>query len=528
MAIERVLAVDCGTQSIRALLFDARGALLASRKVEYAPYFSAKPGWAEQDPELWWTSLGAAVRGLLSDDPKAFDGLAGMAVTTQRDSMVCVDEDCRPVRPSILWLDSRKATPPWKPDPVTKLGLLAIGMDELVYLTMQSGKGTWIRDHEPEAWARTRKYLQVSGFLCARLTGEFADSTASQIGHMPFDYQRQDWARPGHRNAHMFPVERDRLPRLVPPGAELGRVTASAAAATGLPAGLPVYAAGSDKGCETIGMGVVDPSRASLSFGTTATVQTTSARYLEPLRFMPSYPAPIPGRFNPEVEIFRGYWMITWFRNQFAYREVVDAEVRGMPPEAVLNELLEATPPGAHGLVMQPYWTAGLKNPSARGAVIGFGDVHERAHLYRAIIEGLAYGLLEGLQKIERVSRTKVTELAVSGGASRSDHICQISADVFNLPLVRGATWETSGLGAAMCAAAGLGWYPGVEAASRAMSGRSRSFEPDARNASLYRELYGRVYRKMYAALGPLYEELRDITGYPERPGRRGDDDAQA
>ncbi len=518
MSGQRAVTIDCGTQSLRVLVFDASGALKARRKVEYEPYYSVKPGYAEQDPELWWRALAEAVRGLLEDDPRALDGVAAAAVTAQRDSMVCLDEDARPVRPAILWLDARKAPRPYRPGLLAALGLKAIGMEEALARTQESGKCSWLRLNEPEEWARTRAYVQVSGFITARLTGEFADSVASQIGHLPFDYRRQRWAAPSHRNARMFPVEPEKLPRLVPPGTELGRVSRAAAEATGLPEGLPVIAAGSDKGCETLGMGVVDEDAASLSFGTTATIQTTSRRYLEPLRFMPSYPAPLPGAYNPEVEIFRGYWMITWFKNQFAYREVERAMALGLAPEALLNELLEATPPGCHGLVMQPYWTAGLKTPAAKGAVIGFGDVHERAHLYRSIIEGLAYGLKEGLDRIERVSGRHVRLLAVSGGASQSDQICQISADVFNLPLVRGTTCETSGLGAAMCAAAGLGWYPGVREASLAMASHARSFEPDARNAALYAELYGRVYRKMYRALAPLYEEIRDITGYPEKP----------
>lgn len=515
---QRVLSIDCGTQSLRALVFDATGRLTHRRKVEYAPYVSERPGWAEQDPEVWWTALVDAVRGLLSDDPAALDGVAGVALTTQRDSMICLDQDARAVRPAILWLDARKAPRPYRPDFLTAAGLGIIGMTEALARTQESGKCSWIRVNQPEIWDRTRAYVQVSGFLTARLTGRFADSVASQIGHIPFDYRRQRWAPASHRNAKMFPVEPDKLPELVRPGGELGRITDAASRATGIPAGLPLIAAGSDKGCETLGMGVVDPGMASLSFGTTATVQTTSPRYLEPLRFMPSYPAPVPGGFNPEVEIFRGYWMITWFKSQFAYQEVSEAMRRGLAPEVLLNELLESTPPGGHGLVMQPYWTAGLKTPAAKGAVIGFGDVHERAHLYRAIIEGLAYGLKDGLDKIERASGKRVGLLAVSGGASQSDQICQISADVFDLPIVRGKTWETSGLGAAMCAAAGLGWYPSVRDASLAMSGRSTQFEPDPANARLYRELYRRVYKRMYKALSPLYEAIRDITGYPEKP----------
>jgi sugar (pentulose or hexulose) kinase len=158
-----------------------------------------------------------------------------------------------------------------------------------------------------------------------------------------------------------------------------------------------------------------------------------------------------------------------------------------------------------------------LKMPSAKGAVIGFGDVHDRAYLYRAIIEGLAYGLRDGLHAFERAGKVKVRELAVSGGASQSDEICRITADVFNLPLVRGATYETSGLGAAMVTAAGLGMYPSVGDAVAAMARRAEVFEPEPGRAELYEKLYTRVYRKMYPALEPLYEAIRDITNYPER-----------
>lgn len=517
-AADIVLSIDCGTQSVRALAFDAAGSLRAASKVEYEPYFSSQPGWAEQDPELWSRSMVAACRGLLAGSPGIEKRIGAIAVTTQRDSMVCLGHDGMPIRPAILWLDSRKAPVLYHPDPLTRLGLALVGMEEAVRKTQQSGACNWMRTYEPEVWARTHAFVQVSGFINHRLTGELVDSVASQIGHMPFDYRNQRWAPAGHLNARMFPVERDKLPRLSPAGTVLGRLTASAARETGLPAGLPVVAAGSDKGCETIGVGVVDESSASLSFGTTATVQTTSRRYLEPLAFMPSYPAPIAGRFNPEVEIFRGYWMISWFKNQFAYQEVMEAQARGIPAEAMLDELLRSTEPGSHGLMMQPYWTAGLKQPSAKGAIIGFGDVHERSHLYRAIIEGLAFGLREGLEAIERVSRRRVSVLRVSGGASQSDAICQISADVLGLPLERGSTHETSGLGAAMCAAAGLGWYADVAQAAAAMSSTSRVFEPDASSAALYTELYSRVYKKMYRALGPLYESIRDITGYPQRP----------
>lgn len=516
---ELLLSIDCGTQSTRALLFDPRGRLLDKEKIEYEPYEKGEAGQAEQDPRVYWEAVVRACSKLSGRRPELMAAVAGLGVTAQRDSMICLDAKGEPLRKAILWLDQRKARPVYRPGPLMRAGLSVIGMAEAVVMTQESGKCLWIMEHEPELWERTYRYVQVSGYLNYRLTGRFTDSRASQIGHMPFDFRRQAWCRPGALNARLFPVPKDKLSELVDPGRELGRLTAASASLLGLRAGLPVIAAGSDKGCETLGMGVLDESRASLSFGTTATIQTTAARYYEPLAFMPPYPSPLPGHYNPEVEIFRGYWMITWFKNQFAYEEVMEAQARGMAPEAMLDELLRKTPAGAKGLVMQPYWTPMLKMPSAKGAIIGFGDVHDRAYVYRGIIEGLAYGLKEGLHAIERASRVKVRELTVSGGASQSDEICRITSDVFNLPISKGETFETSGLGAAMTVAAGIGLYPGVAEASRTMCGRSTVFEPEPCRAELYDRLYRRVYRKMYKALEPLYEAIRDITDYPERVG---------
>ena len=512
-----ILAIDCGTQSVRALLFDTAGRLVDKEKVEYRPYFSRRPGWAEQDPEVWWKGLCDAVTGLKIRRTGEFTSLLGTGITTQRDSMIHLDREGNPLRPALLWLDQRKAAPVYHPRGLTRLVYSLVGMKEAIYKTQVDGKGNWVRQYEPETWEKTCKYAQVSGFLNRRLTGEFKDSAASQIGHIPFNYKKTRWAKQTELNRYLFPVEEDKLVDLVEPGEVIGTVTPWAAERTGIPKGLPVIACGSDKGCETLGVGVLDTSRASLSFGTTATVQTTSGRYFEPLKFMPAYPAPIPGRFNPEVEIFRGYWMISWFKEEFGYKEVREAEKEGVPPEIVINRHLETVPPGSMGLMVQPYWSPGLKMPTAKGTIIGFGDVHTRAHVYRAVIEGLAYALKEGLEKIERAGRSRVERLAVSGGASQSDEICRISADIFDLPLIRGETFETAGLGAAVVTAVGLGIYSDFKSAVEGMVRHGDTFEPDPVNAELYDKLYKRVYLKIYKGVGGLYEEIRDLIGYPEK-----------
>lgn len=514
-----ILSIDCGTQSLRAIIFSLNGEVLGMQKIFFEPYISPKPGWAEQNSEIYWNALKEACLLLKQKYAEHFSKITGVGVTTMRDSMINVDKEGNPLRSLILWLDLRKAVPVYKPSPGMKIIIKTIGIDDSLRKAQREGKGNWIKQNQPEIWEKTHKYLQVSGFLNYRLTGEFKDSVASQIGHVPFDYKKHKWASRRdilNFTSRLYPVEKSKLPEILKPGEILGRITEKASEETGLAESLPVIACGSDKGCETLGMGVLNSEMASLSFGTTATIQITSKKYLEPIKFMPSYPAVVPGKFNPEVEIFRGFWMITWFKNEFAHKEVELAKSKGISAEAVLNELLHQSPPGSMGLMVQPFWSPGLSEPSAKGAMIGFGDVHKKEHIYRAVIEGLIFGLLEGKEKIERVSKKKIKKLMVSGGASQSDEICQIAADIFNLPITRGITPETSCLGAAMVTAVGTGNYVSIDEAIKKMVHYKDEFLPNPKNVKLYHRLYIKVYSRMYKKLKPFYQEIRRITGYPE------------
>ncbi|OQY49507.1 MAG: carbohydrate kinase [Desulfobacteraceae bacterium 4572_89] len=513
---EVILAVDCGTQSLRTLIFSLKGEMLARAQVDYEPHETPNPGWAEKDPEVYWESLIQGCDTLRRDHGDLFGRIQGVGVTTQRSSMVNVDREGRVLRPAIIWLDQRKARPRIGGKGPLKHLLKYTGLENMVVGIQSQGKCSWIRDNQPDIWEATHKYLQISGFLNLRLTGQSRDSVASQIGHLPFNYRKMKWAAGHELPSLFFPVEREKLPELVNPGEPIGGISRKASRLTGLPQGLPVIACGSDKGCETLGAGVLDETMASLSFGTTATVQTTTRKYFEPIRFMPPYPASVPGHYNPEVEIFRGFWMITWFKKEFAHKEVEEAGARGMAPEELLDLHLAATRPGAMGLVVQPYWGPGLEHPGAKGAMIGFGDIHTKAHIYRAVIEGLAFALREGLEKMEKRGKFKVQRAAVSGGASQSDEICRIAADILGIPMVKGRTHETSGLGAAIITARGLGHFSSFEDAAAAMARVERVFEPDSAHVPIYQELYHKVYKKMFRALSPLYNNIRDITGYPE------------
>jgi len=516
--METILAIDNGTQSIRAMLFDASGTLLYKSKVEIEPYFSVQPGWAEQQPEYFWDNLCNACNQLWQTCGNKKETIRGVTLTTQRSTLINLDKNGKSLRPAIHWLDQRKVERKRVVNPLLNFIFKIVNMDYAVAFAHAQSESNWLQANQPDIWEKTFKYLFLSGYLSYKLTGEYTDSIGCQVGYVPFDYKHLCWAQSGHLNRKLFPMDMDKLPQLVPQGERLGQISKNASQATGIPEGLPVIAAAADKACEILGTGSITPDIACLSYGTTCTISILTKKYIEVIPFIPPYPSAIPNTYNTEIQIFRGYWMVSWFKKEFGHLERLMAEQQNVVPESLFDEMIKDIPPGSMGLILQPYWTPGVKvpGPEAKGAIIGFGDVHTRAHIYRSILEGLAYALREGTEKTEKRSRTKINEVRISGGGSQSDQAMQITADIFNLPTSRPKIFETSGLGAAIDCAVGLKWHPDFESAVKQMTGISKTFEPHPQHSQLYEGLYQQVYKKMYAHLQKLYESIKDITGYPE------------
>jgi len=514
-----LLAIDNGTQSLKALIFDLEGQLLVKKLVPFTPYFSDQPAWAEQDPDVFWQALCRGCQGLWLQNNTYRERIAGVAITTQRGTVINVDENGKPLRPAMLWLDQRKThgSPPvgglWG-------GIFGIaGLKKTVAYLQAEAEANWISTYQPEVWQKTHKYLLLSGYLTYKLVGKFVDSVGCQVGYIPFDYKRLRLsARWDWKWKVLSCIDPSIMPELIPPGRILGTISAKAANETGIPQGLPLVAAAADKACEVIGSGSLESNIGCLSYGTTATINVTHKKYVEPIPLIPPYPAAVPGYHTVEVQVFRGYWMVNWFKEEFGHLEKRQAAKIGITPEELFDKLVDEIPPGSMGLMLQPYWTPGLKTPGpeAKGAVIGFGDVHTRAHLYRSILEGLAFALREGKERIEKRSRTPITSLRVSGGGSQSRNAMQLTADIFGLPTAKPHLYETSGLGAAIDAAVGLELHPDFKTAVRAMTHVGEVYEPDQRNHRLYQALYSDVYKKMYKRLKPLYKRIREITGYPK------------
>lgn len=507
-----ILSLDCGTQSVRALLFDLQGQLVAKSKIQLQPYVSPHPDWAEQDPEYFWQQLCLACKKLWEIQPIQSGQLLGVSLTSQRNTVINVDKEGKPLRPAIVWLDKRKA------DQLPSLGfkkylIQLLGMKEVVDNFRAHAESNWIAQHQPDILKKTYKQLLLSGYLNYKLSGQFIDSAANQVGYLPFNFKKKTWCSPWDPKWDFQALKREQLPELLPAGSVLGVVSKTASQESGIPEGLPIIGAAGDKACETLGDGCISPNQGSISYGTSTTFNVCGTKYAELFGYFPPYPAAFPAGYNNEYQINRGYMLIKWFIDEFGAEEVREAAQKNISVESLMDQRMGHIAPGNDGLILQPYWSSSfsIKEANAKGAIIGFKDNHKKDHIYRAIIEGNAYSLKEGMEIIEETTKVKVNDLRVSGGGSQSDIVMQITADIFGLPASRIHTYESSGLGAAIVTAVTLHQYKGVEDAVEGMVHIGKTFEPDPEAALIYEELFEKVFKKMLPQLQPLYKQIDSI-----------------
>lgn len=495
-----VMTIDCGTRGIRAILFDDFGNELGKGEMIYDGYYSKSLQWKEAPPEMFWNGLIRAIEIVKEKYPKVFLNIQGLTIACQRDVITVVDEKGEPLRDFISWLDRRSLEVPLKyPLPYALLFKL-VGFSKVAKSFTMTSHAHWIKIYEPEIWEKTHKLVLLSTYLLTKLTGKIMDSRSATVGHLPFDYKNKKWCGKYDIKSKIIQIEPEKLFELVDPCEIMGYLTEEAARLTGLPVGLPIVSSGTDKGCETLGIGAIKPNIASVSLGTQATVEITTPKYVEIFPFYPAFSAVQADAYNPEVTIYHGFWMINWFVTEFFPHE--DTET----VNDLLEEYLKEIPVGAEGLVHQPYWGREAYRPEARGALIGLSEGHGKKHIYRAMIEGLGFALLEGIRVIESKTKVSIENIGLSGGGSHSDGVAQIMADIFNRPVYRVQTFETTGLGGAIAVFVGLGRYETINEAETQMVRKSRIFKPDPENANKYARIYNEIYKKLYGRLKPLYK----------------------
>ena len=512
MEKEYVIAIDYGTQSVRVSIVDKKGRFLAFEQERYvAPYFSIKPGYCEQDPDFYYGCMCKAAKRLTSKHPELLEKCLSVSSTCFRDTAVYLDKDLNIIRPSIIWLDQRQAEVKRKLPFIYNVAFWISGMTQTVLLNRKRTPAIWLQENEPENWKKVAHYVPLNVYLNYRMLGVLTDSASNMIGHFPINFKKCKWYKKNAMKGCIYDIDPKLMPKISPIGSVIGQISKKCSEETGFPEGLQYITTGNDKSCEALGSGQIDSDSAHLSYGTSSSIAVISQKYFNPEKFLPAYATAFPGYYSGEVQIYRGYWMLTWFVEQFGQHESLEAQIEKVAPEEVLNEKLMSVPPGCDGLILQPYWGPGLSRPLAKGAVIGFYDVHTKFHLYRAIIEGIGFALKEGLESIEKHSHKKVKYLTISGGGSRSDAICQITSDLFNLPVYKSETCENSSLGCACAQFLALGVYKNLDEIKTNMIRYTKVFMPNKEASLEYKELYEKVYLDVYPSLNKLYKTLTEI-----------------
>jgi sugar (pentulose or hexulose) kinase len=506
-----VLTFDVGSQSIRGLIFDTKGNLIDKSKIEYPPLISPKPGYWEVEPHVFYDAICEASRNLYESNQDKWDDIIGISITTIRDTPVFLDENYNPVRNAIVWADQRVAKCDYKFPLLARIGMGITGLFPNAYAQAKQTRANWIIENEPENWKKIKHYWLISTYLNYRLTGKGVDSPSYTLGHLPFDFKKKKWMGKHAIKYSIFNIEPEKLPPLVETGSIIGFINEETAKLSNMKMNWPLISSGSDKGCETVGTGACKQGFASISFGTASSIQFTSKKYIEPELFFPAYPAVIPNYYNSEIQIYRGFWMISWFKRQFAQKESRRAYILDSSAEVLLNKSLKTIPPGCHGLIMHPFWGPMLRNPEARGSFIGFTDYHTKEHVYRAIIEGIGFELYNSLLKLEKKTKNKIHTVTVSGGGAQDDEICQINADIFGRTIKKIQTYETSGLGAAIATCVALKVYPTFDEAIENMVRYEKDYTPDPATHELYDKLFNKIYKKVYPRLKKFYKEMPNI-----------------
>lgn len=500
MTGDLVIGVDCSTTGAKAVVWSASGESISQARSTY-PLSTPQPGWGEQNAEDWWEATVNSVRRAVQTVDSS--RIAAISITHQRETFICIDHNDKPLRPAMLWLDSRAV------EEVEKYGTEAVHRitGKPANVTPAWYKLLWLAKHEPEILSRTAMVADVQAFLVHRLTGEWVSSYGSVDPLGVIDMSTLDYS---DELLSMVGLGRSEFPRLTAPGERIGLIKEEIATMLGLPIGLPVIAGLGDGQAAQLGTSGIHPGNYYLNLGSGIVSGTFSEKYAYDKAFR-VLAAGIPGSYTFETFIGGGTFNLQWFIEKFAG---VDTKALGLEltPEQVLETAAAQLPPGSEGLLALPYWTGALTpywDHHARGALIGLTGRHGKSHVYRAMLEGIAFEqrfLTEGAEQATGITANEVIAL---GGGSRSKVWCQIFADVLQRPVKVVREAESTCLGVGMLAAASVGIHSSIEEAAKQMSGVSATFTPDPDRTPVYDALY-QVYRTIYPALRGVFPAIDD------------------
>jgi xylulokinase len=491
----KLLGIDTGTGGTRAVVIDERGKVMASATCDHEPFASPQPLWAEQDPRDWWRAGVVAVQAVLATPGVEAGDIAAVGLTGQMHGSVLLDESGDVLRPALIWCDQRTDS---QCHAITE----KIGAARLIELTSNPAitgftlpKLRWVLEREPEVWSQVRSILLPKDYVRFRLTGERATDVADASGTLLFDVAKRCWSQ---EMLAATEIDERWLPTVFESPDVTGAVSPEGAAATGLRAGTPVVAGAGDQAAGAVGMGIVKAGMVSATIGTSGVVFAATAQpSLDPLGRIHTFCHAIPGRWHVMGVTQAAGLSLRWFRDCFGAG--VDD---GRDPYERLTEEASSVPPGSDGLLWAPYLMGERTphlDPNARGALIGLTASHTRAHVIRAILEGVAFSLRDTLT-IFREINVPVETIRLGGGGTRSALWRQIQADVYGQPVEILAAEEGAAFGAALLAGVGSGVWSSVDEAGEAAVRVKAQIDPDKASAALMEHQYEK-FRAIYPAL---------------------------
>lgn len=503
------LGVDLGTSAVKCILVDEHGQVKGSHSEEY-PLLQPRPGWIEQNPEDWWGRTAVCIRELLNKSSLSGSEVKGVGLSGQMHGSVFLDKQLRVIRPALLWCDQRTAAQcDWIEQTVGKedLGKLT-GNRALTGFT--APKVVWLRDNEPENYNKVAHLMLPKDYVRLMLTGSFGMDMADASGTLLLDVAHRRWSQ---EVADKLGIPMEWLPPLFESNDIAGSVHKEAGAVTGLPEGTPVVAGGGDQACGAVGVGVVKKGIASVALGTSGVVFVHDEAYeVDEERRLHSFCHGVPGKWHRMGVMLSAGGSFQWWKNHFAYEELEQAAKEGKDVYEYLTALAETAPLGSEGLLFLPYLTGErtpYPDPKARGGFIGLSLRHGKAHLTRAVLEGITFGLRDSMELMKQ-SAVEITELRVNGGGARSLFWRQMIADIFGYPVVTVNSTDGPAYGAAVMAASGV-LNKDISALCEAWINVVDRVEPNVENQRKYEQYYA-IYRSLYPALKDTFHELSDLV----------------
>jgi xylulokinase len=488
------IGVDSSTTATKSLLIDRHGSVIAVSSSNYT-YETPKPLWSEQDPKLWWDATIASVRSVLKESGVDRKDVKGLGLTGQMHGLVLLDENGEVLRPSILWNDQRTAK---------QCGEIhaLVGKQRFIEITgnialtgFTAPKILWVRENEPDVYRKVRQILLPKDFVRYKLTGTFAMDRAGGAGTVLFDVKERTWSADILEKLAIDPA-------LLPPtyeGTEVtGNISEEAARLTGLQPGTPVVGGGGDQAAGAVGVGAVRSGVVGLVLGTSGVVfATTPSALIEPQGRLHAFCHAVPNRWHFMGVMLSAAGSLRWYRDTLA-------------PGKDYDDLLKPAadiPVGSEGLLFLPYLTGERTphpDPFARGAFVGLTVRHNKNHMTRSVLEGVAFGLRDSFELIKNAGLPKIEQVRISGGGAKSSLWRQILADTFNAELVTVNTTEGAAYGAALLAGVGAGAWPDVDTACDSCIHITGCTRAQPENIPIYEDVY-RNYTQLYPALRPTW-----------------------